>query len=239
MLDQALNALKKFDWGTPISELSGIEDAVVASHHDAALRQDLEQRLIAALSGDLSNDAKGYVCRKLSVIGSPAAVPALAALLGDEANSHLARQALERISSPAAAAALRDALARLTGKLKLGVIGSLGARREASAVPTLAALLNDADTAVVRSAALALGAIGGPEAASALKQRLRSAGGNKDTVIGGAVIDALLSCAESLRAVCNFAEATAIYKSLSGDGQPRLVRLAAERGLLACLDQQV
>lgn len=233
MLDQAFDALKKFDWGTPIGELSGIEDAVVASHSDAALRHDLEQRLIAALSSGVSNDAKGYVCRKLSVSGSPAAVPALAALLGDEANAHLARQALERIPGPAAAAALREALAKLSGKLRIGVIGSLGARREASAVPSLAPLLGDADAAVARSAALALGAIGGAEAAGALKQRLQSGAGDQ-----GEVIDALLSCAESLRAAHDFADATAIYKSLSGDGHPRLVRLAADRGLLACLSQQ-
>lgn len=233
MLDRAFEALKKMDWGTPLGEVSAIEDAVATSHGDAALRQDLERRLIAALSSGISNDAKGYVCRKLSVLGSPAAVPALAALLSDEANAHLARQALERISAPAAAAALHEALAKLSGKLKIGVIGSLGARREAGAVPALAALLNDADATVARSAALALGAIGGPEAVAALERRLPAAGGEKDVLI-----DALLSCAESLRATRRFGEATAIYQSLSGDGHSRLVRLAADRGLLACLSQQ-
>jgi hypothetical protein len=233
MLDQAFESLKKFDWGTPLSEVSGIEDAVVTSHSDAALRKDLEQRLIAVLSSDISTDAKGYVCRKLALVGSPAAVPALAGLLSQEANSHLARQALERIPGPEAAAALRDAANKLSGKLKIGVIGSLGARRETSAVSALAKLLGDADTAVARSAALALEAIGGAEAAHVLETAIAAGSGDKLLLI-----DALLSCGEALLASGKLTEATAIYKSLSGDGHPRLVRLAADRGLLACLSKQ-
>ena len=43
MLDQAFESLKKFDFGTPLSEVQAIEDAVVASHADAGVRKDLEQ----------------------------------------------------------------------------------------------------------------------------------------------------------------------------------------------------
>jgi HEAT repeat protein len=233
MLDQAFESLKKFDWGTPISEVSGVEDAVAASHTDAPLRQDLERRLIAALSSGISNDAQGYVCRKLAMIGSAAAVPALAELLSQEANAHLARQALERIPGPEAAQALQNAVGKLTGKLKIGAIGSLGARREASAVPTLAGLLGDADPAVARAATLALEAIGGLEAARVLQSAIAAGTGDKPLLI-----DALLSCSEALLASGKSADAAAIYKSLSGDGHPRLVRLAADRGMLACLSQQ-
>lgn len=232
MLDQAFESLKKFDWGTPLAEVSGIEDAVVAAHTDAALRQDVERRLIAALSSDISRDAKDYVCRKLAMIGSAASVPALGGLLTQEAHSHLARHALERIPGPEAAAALKDALPKLSGKLKIGVIGSLAARGEASAAPALAALLNDADPAVARSATLALGTIGGADAVRALQAAAQGPSKDKQTSI-----DALLSCAESLLSSQKASEAAAIYKSLSGDEQPRLVRLAASRGLLACLSK--
>ena len=230
MLDQAFESLKKFDWGTPIAEVSGIDDAVVASHADPALRKDVEQRLIAALASDVSSDAKDYVCRKLAMIGSAAAVPALGKLLTDEKHSHLARHALERIPGPEAAAALQGALVKVDGKLKIGVIGSLAARRETGAVPALAALLKDADPAVARSATLALGTIGGDESVRALQAAVAGAG--KDQA---ALIDSLLSCAESLLAGRKPVEAAAIYKSLSNDAQPRLVRLAATRGMLACL----
>jgi HEAT repeat protein len=232
-LDQAFEALQKFDWGTPLADVSGIEDAVVASHTDAAVRKDLEGRLIAALSTEISRDAKDYVCRKLAIIGTPAAVPALSGLVTQEANSHLARQALERIPGPEAASALTGALTKTSGKLKIGVIGSLGARREAAAVPVLAGLLGDSNPAVARSAALALGAIGGMEATRALQAAIGNGGKGNLTLI-----DVLLSCAESLLSGRQTAEAATIYRSLSGDEQPRLVRLAANRGLLACLSAQ-
>src|SRR5487761_319299 len=228
MLEQAFGSLNEFDWGTPLSDVSQIEDAVVECHADPALRRDVEQRLIAALSSAISSDAKGYVCRKLALVGSPKAVPALSPLLTQEACAHLARHALERIPGVEAAAALKDALPKLTGKLKIDVTGALGARREPSAVPTLAGLLNDADPAVARSVTLVLSAIGGTEAAGALQTALQTASTDKPLLI-----DALLSCAESLLCLHRPAEAAAIYESLCDDRHPRLVRLAANRGLLA------
>ncbi|NLS97763.1 MAG: HEAT repeat domain-containing protein [Planctomycetaceae bacterium] len=229
MLDQAFEALKTYDYGTPISELQGIEDAMVAAHADPAVRQDLEQHLIAALGSDISRDAKDYVCRKLAGIGTPAAVPALSKLLPIEANSHLARHALERIPGPEALAALATAAKELSGKLKIGAIGSLGARGDSSSVATLASLLNDADPAVARSAAMSLGLIGGSEATAVLQSAIQTGTGDKDSLI-----DALLECAESLVRSKQTVEAKVIYESLSGDQQPRLIRLAATRGLLAC-----
>ncbi len=124
MLDQAFESLKKFDFGTPISELQAIEDAMVAAHSDAAVRQELKQRLIAALASEISRDAKDYVCRKLAGIGSPDAVAALSKLLSTD-NAHLARHALERIPGPEAASALAAAATQLTGKLKIGAIASI------------------------------------------------------------------------------------------------------------------
>ena len=70
--------------------------------------------------------------------------------------------------APEAAQALRDALPKLDGALKIGVIGSLGVRRDAASVPALAALLGDADAAIAAAAACALGDIGTPDAAKAL-----------------------------------------------------------------------
>jgi|HubBroStandDraft_6_1064221.scaffolds.fasta_scaffold234734_2 HEAT repeat protein len=233
MLADAFETLKKFDWGTDLSLVAPIEDAVIAAHSDSGVSQDLENRLIAALKGDLSRDAHGYVCRKLAIVGTAAAVPTIAGQLGDKDHSHMARYALERINAPEAGAALREALGTANGTQKLGVIGSLGSRRDAAAVPPLSKLLPTDDPAVARSAALAMGAIGTAEAASALQSFLPAANGDRQYVI-----DALLSCAEALLASDKHAEATAIYKSLSAEQQPRLVRLAATRGLLACARKQ-
>lgn len=231
MLANAFEALKTFDWGVDLAALAPIEDAVIAAHGQADAGQDLENRLIVALKQDLSRDAQDYVCRKLAVVGTAAAVPNLATLLGNQDRSHMARYALERIAAPEAGKALRDALGTVNGNLKIGVIGSLGARRDRASIARLAKLLHDKNPAVARAAALSLGAIGVAESAAALQAALQA--GVAETQ---AVIDGLLHCAESLLSQNQQTDALSIYKSLSG-AQDRLVRLAATRGLLACAAQ--
>lgn len=232
MLDQALEALKTYDWGTPLSTIAPIEDAVAAAHDKSPERQQIENRLIDALKSPLSRDARDYVCRKLAIVGSSASVPMLAVLLTKPDSSHMARFALERITAPEAASALRNVLPKVTGTVRIGVINSLGARRDAGAIKALRPLLKDRDAATVRAAALALGAIGTVESA----RELLSAG--PAGVRLSFLTDALLNCAEALLADRNVPEATAIYLGLNVAQQPRLIRLAATRGLLACAGHQ-
>lgn len=224
MLDKAFEALKTYDWGMDPKVLAPLDEAIVATRGNAAARLELENRLAAVLKTGVTRDAKDVVCRKLMVVGTAASVPTLAGLLLEKDNSHMARYALERIQVPEAAQALRDALPKLTGALKVGVIGSLGVRRDAASVPSLAAALADADESVARAAAFALGAIRTPQAAQALS-------GAK---VNSAVIDATLACAEGLLADGKKGEALVLYKKLTGEDRPKHVRLAATRGMLAC-----
>ena len=226
-LDAAFESLKGYNWGTDAKALDPIEDAVVAVLGDAAARKALEARLVAVLEADVSRDAKDVVCRMLRKMGSAGSVPALARLLPDKDLSHMARYALERIQDPAAGTALRDALPKVAGKLKAGVAGSLGARRDAAAVPSLIDLLGDGDAATVAAAATALGAIATPEAASALI----AAGKKAPAAARPAVIDGALRAAEHLAVAGKKAEATAVYKACAGNDMPEQVRLAAERAL--------
>jgi HEAT repeat protein len=225
--------LKQYDWGTDIAVVAPIDRAVAESHGNASVRDDLEQRLLAALRSDIPRDAKDYVCRKLAIVGSAASVPTLAALLPEANHSHMARFALERIPAPEAGQALRDALSKVTGDLQIGVLSSIGARRDAAAVSRLGELLKDNNAAVGRAAAIALGDIGNVEAVSMLQASVPSASASNP-----AVNDALLTCAEALLAGNQQADALTIYKRLAGDGQNRLVRLAATRGMLACMGKQ-
>lgn len=229
MLDTAFEALKKFDWGSDLGALSPIEDAVVSAHGKPDMAKEIESRLAAALQMELSRDAREYVCRKLAVVGTAASVPAIAPLLIDKDSSHMARFALEQIPAAEAAAALRDAIPKAAGPVKVGLASSLGARRDTAAVGVLSSLLKDADVAVAQAATLALGAIGTAEAVAALQDALKAPGKN-----GARLVDALFSCAESLLAGNQSAAATAIYRTFADENQPRLVRLAATRGLLAC-----
>jgi HEAT repeat protein len=227
-LDKAFEALKTFDWGTDRKVLGPIDDAVPAAHGDAAACKALETRLTAALATGISRSAKDVVLRTLTVVGTAASVPALAALLPDKDYSHMARYALERMPAPEAAQAMRDALPKLDGKLKIGAIGSLGVRRDEASVPALCALVGNSDAAIATAAAVALGDIGTPTAAKALAD---SAGAAAECV-KPAVADARLAAAERLLADGKKDEAAAVYKALLAGSPSKLVKIAATRGLL-------
>ena len=48
-VDKAFETLKTYDWGQDRSSLQALDDAVAATHGDAAARKALETRLAAAL----------------------------------------------------------------------------------------------------------------------------------------------------------------------------------------------
>ena len=110
----------------------------------------------------------------------------------------------------------------------MGVIASLGVRQDAASVKPLTTLLSDNDASVARAAAGALGAIRSSEAAQALAK------GQPNAEAKASVTDASLACAESLLADGKKTDALVIYKRFVGGDQPKHVRLAATRGMLAC-----
>ncbi|HWB03139.1 MAG TPA: HEAT repeat domain-containing protein [Verrucomicrobiales bacterium] len=228
MLDKAFEALKTYDWGMDPKLIQPIDEAIVSTHGDAAARKDLESRLIAALQGEAPRAAKDAVCRALRTIGTAASVPALAALLADEKLSHMARYALQCIPAPEAEKALAEALSKVGGKLKIGVISSLGVRRSAAAVAPLQAPLADSDPVIARAAACALGTIGSPEA----NQALTAAKARPETK--DAIADSMLECAENLLAAGKKQEAKAAYEKILSDSPSKAVKIAAERGAAAC-----
>ncbi len=228
MLDQAIESLKAYDWGTDKAPLAPIEDAIASSTSNRAARKDLEQKLLKALDSDISRDAKDYVCRKLAIVGSSDSVALLSKLLKLESHSHMARYALERIPGPEATLSLTEALSSVADSLKVGVLSSIGSRRDPSAVEAVKPLLASSNPLVAKAAATALGQIGTVEAALVLEKAPSTP----------AIFDARLTCAESLLANTRVAEAKKIYQSLSTDELPRLIRLAATRGMLACAATQ-
>ncbi|MCY3023708.1 MAG: HEAT repeat domain-containing protein, partial [Planctomycetota bacterium] len=182
--------------------------------------------LLEVLRTGASVEGKANACRELARVGTRDAVPALAGLLGDEKLAHRARQALECIPDPAVEDALRDAAPKLQGRLLMGVVCSLGARRDAKSVELLQRLLKDGDAEVVSAAAVALGKIGTPAAAKAIEQALAGAA----DAVKPALWDAGLRCAEALTAAGQRDEAVAIYDRLRASDAPFQVRVAATRG---------
>ncbi len=120
-------------------------------------------KLIAILQDpDGSVYAKAKACQRLAVAGDRTAVPALAALLSHPQLSHYARFGLEPIPDESAGEALRAALGKLQGTLLVGVINSIGLRKDAKAVGALGKLRQDPDNEVARAADAALARIRPP-----------------------------------------------------------------------------
>jgi HEAT repeat protein len=227
VLDNAFHTLETCDWDADRGALKPIEEAIIATHGDAAARGALEKRLVDALAGGLSRFAQDYVCRKLRVVGTAQSIKALAALLPVEETSHIARYALERIPDEKAVKTMRDALPKVSNKLKPGLIGSLGKRRDAKSVRAIVKLLGASDIHVAQAAAQALGLIGTSAAAKELSKFAKKAPASMKMPLA----DARLLCAEQLRAAGRKSEAVALYQELKGGDQPAHVKVAAMRGM--------
>ena len=186
-----------------------------------------EDDLIAVLKSNASRKEKDAACRELVLVGTAKSVPTLAAMLGDAELSHMARYALEPIPGPEVEAALRDALGKLKGRRLVGVIGSIGVRRDKAATEALAKLLGSDDAEVAAAAARSLGRIGSAAAADALASARSAASPERRP----AIVEGLFRCAEALAAGGEQQKASAIYDCLRGyKAAPHQVRTAALRG---------
>lgn len=134
---------------------------------------------------------KAKACQRLAIVGTKDAIPALAALLPDEKLNVYARTALENIPGPEVDVALREAAKTLKGRSLVGVIDSIGQRRDAKAAELLATYLEDKDPAVASAAVGAIGRIGVRDATQGVWEAIHN-----DTPIKMAAADALLNWIE-------------------------------------------
>jgi len=224
-LDRAFEALKTYHLGADRGVLAPLDEACVAALSDVKVRESLEGRLVQALAASPPDPAKEYLCRLLGTLGSARAVKALAPLLLNPEQSHLARFALERIPGPAATSALRQSLSRLHGLDKAGVLNSLGVRRDLKSVAHIGACLADADVRVAAAATAALGQLGSRKAAEILRRQLTAAPPN----LQAATADACLTCAELLSAAGERQSAATLCQELARSSVPAHFREAARR----------
>jgi len=189
-----------------------------------------EPKLIAVLKdADASRKAKSDACRQLAVIGTKEAIPTLAALLSDPELSHNARYALEPMPDPAVDEVFRKALGELKGKPLVGVIGSVGARRDAQAVGALTDILDrqDVEGEAKLAALKALGSIGTVPAAEILKIAV----GRAPAEARLDLYEGMFRCAEHLEYDGHRDMAMELYDTVRGIAEaPYQVRAGALRG---------
>jgi HEAT repeat protein len=191
-------------------------------------RTPKEQTLLAVLRGDATEADKAMACKELAVFGSVDAVPDLAKLLDNERLASWARIPLEAIPDAACDAALREAADGLSGRLLVGVINSLGVRRDLAAINLLAKRLGDADPAVADAAAAALGKVGTAEAAEPLRKSLAAA----TPALRASAAESCVLCAEHLLAANQTAAATALYDAVRQADVPKPRVIEATRGAI-------
>jgi HEAT repeat protein len=223
-MEPALAGIAAYEYGQSRQPLAEFDQFVRDALSSRGRLDAVEQRLIKLLQTNATLAGKDVACRHLSVIGGAASIPVLAPMLLRPDTSEMARYALERIPTEEADGVLRDALAKATGKIRIGIVNSLGARRDAKSVPSIQPLLESDDVGVVEASAAALGRIGGPQAL----QVLAAARKKVPVEAHSRVAEAYLQCAA--QAPRN--SAARIAKEMSAAGEPVMIRIAA-LGLLA------
>ena len=192
-------------------------------------------KLVSVLkSADAPVFDKAKACQRLAIVGDESAVPALAGLLADEKLSAYARDALERIPGPAADVALRKALSRLDGERLIGVLGSIGARRDAAAIDAVAKSLGSDEPSTVAAAARSLGQIGTPAAADILQEALAEAKPESRPAVG----NACLICILRLTRQGETDKAVALCEALQNTDVSQHIKLSATRNAIAALGEQ-
>jgi len=195
-----------------------------------------EKELIAVLRSDAPPQDKAIACKKLAIDGSSEAVADLAKLLADPQLASWSRIALEAIPGTAPDEALRKASESLEGNLLIGVLNSIGVRRDAGSVEVLTKRLGDKDEEVASAAAVALGHVGNDAAAKVLRPALTSG----PAKVRSAVAQGCVLCAERLLASGKAADAIALYDEVRKTELPKQRIIEATRGaILARKDEGI
>ncbi|GAB4140652.1 MAG: hypothetical protein Kow0040_29080 [Thermogutta sp.] len=211
---------------------------VLASHFGQARAESAganqEAELIALVKSDAPKADKALACKKLAIYGGPQAAAALAPLLDDPELNSWARIALEAIPDPEADRVLREAAGRLQGRILIGVLNSIGVRRDAEAVDILAKHLNGNDPVAAAAAAVALGRIGTPSAVTALEPALT----HSDPTVRNAAAEGIILIAEQRRLSGAKDEAKDLYARVRNADVPSPRSLEAVRGLILIGDDE-
>ena len=231
-LDSVLPAALAWNYGEDRSNLFYVEQFAQYATASGKGGPERAAKFAATLSGTGTVPGKEWVLKQLSIIGTPAQVPQIAALLKDEKLNYMARRALEKIPGDQATQALRGLLASGTAEQKIGAVTSLAMRNDQGSVDTLIALLDNADDKLANEAGRGLAQMGnakgveavitawGKQQASASPLRLQGLSG------------AVLAVAEAKLKAGDKAGAEKIYTQVHTDKQETLVGAAGLRGII-------
>jgi HEAT repeat protein len=224
---ETLKSVEKYDYGQSRESLVYFSGLVRTASTQDTLLPELEEAMLNLLKSDATFAAKQFICQELSLIGTGKSVKILTGLLKDDKTADIARYALERIPDEKVDDALRNAAQQSSGLVKVGIINTLGQRRDIKSLKLFKKWIGDPDPMVSEAAISAAGKLATVESADVLNQALIKAPEQKKIRI----LNALLAMAGELRSE-NQNLASALYQELYTDEKPFHVRAAALRGLI-------
>lgn len=138
---------------------------------------------LAKLTGPTPVEVQRLLVERLGWLGKYEAVRPLGKILGDSSADprlrEAARRALETIPMVTVKKALRDALPTASGSLRIGILRSLGIRRDALAVQYMLAAARDPDVEVRLAAIEAMALVGEISSVGVLEEALRQYKGTR------------------------------------------------------------
>jgi HEAT repeat protein len=222
-IEPLLAKIAAYEHGQSREPLARFTLLVERSLRSPARMKEIEERLLKFLQSDATPAGKDFALRELSLIATPASVPLLSGMLARTETAEMARYALARIPDPAADDALRAALAKTSGSVRIGIVNSVGERRDAKSVAALRPLLFSEERELAEAAAAALGNIADEAALAALAQaRAKTTGPLRQRLT-----EAYIHCASHQ----NKSSAVKVYKELAGSQESEQIRIAALGGL--------
>jgi HEAT repeat protein len=208
----------------------GIAAGVLAPAVQAASPDPQKTReLLAIVQSQSDLAARARALQQLTLVATKDAIPVVTPMLGDEKLGQYARDVLEVMPDPAAGDALRAALQSLQGKSLVGIVNSLGMRRDGKAVDALARLTREGAPELAGPALLALGRIGTPDALEVIEPLITSGPVERRAAAG----EAALIVAERLSRAGDASAALPLYEKIRGAELPLPLRVSATRGAIA------
>jgi HEAT repeat protein len=227
-LDQAVAQVAKWQFDQNREPLRTVSDLIAKAHGSAAEMRNIERRFIELLQSDATLGGKDFVCKELSVMGSEASVPVLSGMLLEPKTAEIALYALERIPGQAADQALRDELPKISAaKVRIGIVNTLGRRRDSGSVAVLRPLAFGKEQAMAEPALFALAEI----ADSGAVQVLAEAQTKTSAALRVSAAEAYLKAGDRRFERGDAPGAVRIYRELYGTGEPATVRAQALHGL--------
>jgi HEAT repeat protein len=222
--------LKSYDFGRSTAALEVLESFLRAEPQQLAIRPVIELELIRALGPEYSLAARRFACEKLWIMGSDAALDALAVMLADpdwkvaEAGCY----AISRRPSERADQVVHSALEKAQGRSLIAVIELAGERRDPANAPRLAKLTRDKDGRIAAAAMAALGRIASKEAVAALEQAEPSRRATaEDALLQAAQEMAMRGSPDASRQICARLQKSATVASI----QRAAARMAADANI--------